>query len=167
MIELTRSRSARALGGVGALLLALGEVLGLVGYATLSPDQPSTFHDIAQGSLWVSFAGMLLVFAAAATVLVVKGRPRAGDELVGEPLPAEVLDAQAEALADRSEAEQPGGGGGAGRAPEGVRGASQDAPAGASDRESAAGPSGEDLGTFGERKGVPNNLSPGPSPNHR
>ncbi len=68
MIELTRSRSALALGGVGALLLALGEVLSLVGYATLSPDHPSTFHDIVQGSVWVTFAGMLLVFAAAAGV---------------------------------------------------------------------------------------------------
>ncbi len=62
----------------------------------------------------------VLVFAAAAAVLVLEGRPGAGDELVGGPLPAKVLAAQAEVLAARPGADQPDRAGSEDRSPEGT-----------------------------------------------
>ena len=64
MEQLTRSRTAMALAVGGAFLFLLGDVLGVVGYAILSPGHVGTFTGLSHGAEWLRFSGALVVLVA-------------------------------------------------------------------------------------------------------
>ncbi len=64
MDEILRSRAAMVLATLGATVAVVGEILGVVGFATLDVSSPGTFTDLGHAHSWLFFAGSVLVTGA-------------------------------------------------------------------------------------------------------
>ena len=68
MIEITKSRLAMLMAAGGAAVVALGGLLGVIAYATLSLTATGRFADLGHAAGWLEFVGWLVALCGVAIV---------------------------------------------------------------------------------------------------